>query len=312
MGYSRWSPSDWTGYAKTNSHKKMNEVFTQNGIHKDFDPKLITMRESRDSALNPNSNAIILGLDVTGSMGVIADKMRSHALGTLVNEILNRKPVSDPQIMFMGIGDCAALDRAPLQVSQFETDISMAKQLEKIWLEKGGGGNNYESYHLPWYFASQFTSIDCFEKRNKKGYIFTIGDEEAPPELTAEQIEKVFGTTVQSPKDYTSEQLLNMASKMYHVYHVVVEKGHYASSNLNSVLDSWHNLIGQRTIRLDDTDNLAEVIVSAIQVNEGVEASKVIDSWKGAKSKSIAHAIKDLVPYHKEDNDKEGGNIVRF
>jgi hypothetical protein len=310
MGYSRWSPSDWTGYAKTNSTKKIDEVFIQKEINKDFDPKNITKRESRDSELNPNSTALIFGLDVTGSMGIIADKIRSHALGTLVNEILDRKPVSDPQIMFMGIGDCASLDRAPLQVSQFETDISMAKELEKIWLEKGGGGNDYESYHLPWYFASRFTSIDCFEKRNKKGYIFTIGDEEAPPMLTADQITKVFGKTVQSPQDYTSEQLLNMASKMYHVYHVVVEQGHHASINLKEVLDSWHNLIGQRTIRLDNIDNLAEVIVSTIQLNEGFEAEKIINSWSNSKSKSIAHAIKDLVPYHKEDED--GGSLIKF
>ena len=51
MGYSRWSPSDWTGYAKTNSTKKIDEVFIQKEINKDFDPKNITKRESRDSEL---------------------------------------------------------------------------------------------------------------------------------------------------------------------------------------------------------------------------------------------------------------------
>lgn len=310
MGYSRWSPSDWDGYTKTNNSKKIDEVFVHKSMNEDFNPKNIIKRESRDSDLNLNSTALIFGVDVTGSMGIIADKIRSHALGTVVNEILARKPVSDPQIMFMGIGDCAALDRAPLQVSQFETDISMVKELEKIWLEKGGGGNDYESYHLPWFFASKFTAIDCFEKRNKKGYIFTIGDEEAPPQLTADQIRKVFGDKVESPRDYTSEQLLNMASKMYHIYHIVVEQGNHASRYLDEVLRSWHNLIGQRTIRLDNIDNLAEVIVSAIQLNEGFEAEKIIKSWDNSKSKSIAHAIKGLVPYHKEDED--GGSLVKF
>ena len=32
------------------------------------------------------------------------------------------------------------------------------------------------------------TSIDCFEKRGKKGYLFTIGDEQLPPTLTKAQI----------------------------------------------------------------------------------------------------------------------------
>lgn len=59
----------------------------------------------------------------------------------------------------------------------FEADIRIARQLEKLWLEKGGGGNCCESYTLPWYFAALHTAIDWFEKRGQKGYLFTVGDE---------------------------------------------------------------------------------------------------------------------------------------
>ncbi|HAO33838.1 MAG TPA: hypothetical protein DCQ84_12920, partial [Candidatus Competibacteraceae bacterium] len=61
--------------------------------------------------------------------------------------------------------------------------IRIARQLRRLWLEKGGGGNACESYTLPWYFAATHTAIDCFEKRGKKGYLFTVGDEEPPLEL---------------------------------------------------------------------------------------------------------------------------------
>ena len=71
--------------------------------------------------------------DVTGSMGMIADALARKGLGTMVEEILARKPVSDPHIMCMGIGD-VLYDRAPLQVTQFEADIRIAEQLEKLWL----------------------------------------------------------------------------------------------------------------------------------------------------------------------------------
>ena len=88
--------------------------------------------------------------------------------------------------MAMAIGD-AECDRAPLQVTQFEADIRLADQLRELWIEGGGGGNRGESYHLPWAFAAMRTSTDCFERRGRKGYLFTIGDEPILPGISAPQ-----------------------------------------------------------------------------------------------------------------------------
>lgn len=306
MGTSRWSPEDWTSYSKTTSSKTREEIFSARGIKPELDPKNITIRESRDSVLNPNSNAIIVALDVTGSMGVNADQLARKGLGVMVEEILKRKPVSDPHIMCMGVGD-AYCDSAPLQATQFEADITIAKDLENIWLEKGGGGNSFESYNLPWYFAAMNTSIDCYEKRGKKGYLFTLGDEEAPKDLLASQIRSIFGN--QETSDYTSEQLLNMASKMYHVYHIVVEQGSHARHYMNDVMESWTALLGQRVLRLANNDHLAEVIVSAIEINEGKNAKEVINSWSSDKAISVSHAVNQMIPYQ---GGNSGTGVVKF
>lgn len=303
MGNARWDSTDWASYAKTTSTKKIDDVFKSSAIVDDLNPYGVKMRESRDSLLNPQSTAIIVGLDVTGSMGMIADVMAKQGLGVMVEEILARKPVTDPHIMVAGIGD-AYCDRSPLQITQFEADISIAKQLEKIWLEKGGGGNNFESYNLPWYFAAKHTSIDCFEKRGKKGYLFTVGDEEAPAALLKNQISKIFGDGVE--KDYSTEELLNMVSKMYHVFHIVVEEGSYASSNMSRVMKSWTNLLGQRVLRLSNHKNLAEVVVSAIEVNEGKDVNSVAGSWSGDTSLVVSRAINNLT------TNKSVGTVVRF
>ena len=77
------------------------------------------------------------------------------------------------------------------------SNIRIADQLKMIWLEKGGGGNSHEGYHLPWYFAAQHTQIDCFEKRGRKGYLFTVGDEEPPEELLARHAKAIFGDSLQ-------------------------------------------------------------------------------------------------------------------
>lgn len=305
MGAGRFDPSAYAAYSSTTVGKSTDEVFKSRHMKTLLDPKGVLMRESRDSTDNPESTPVIVGLDVTGSMGMIADTMARTGLGVLFKEILDRKPVSDPHIMFAGIGD-ANCDRAPFQVSQFEADSRIIEQLADLYIERGGGGNNFESYNLPWYFAAHHTSIDCFEKRGKKGYLFTVGDEEFPKDLTPQQIETVFGDQVKV--GITNAELLAAAQRMYHVFHVVVEEGSHARSNLDRVLTGWSANLGQRVLRLSNHTKLSEVIVSAIQITEGADVDTVAKSWGGDTSVVVANATRTL------SAAKAGaaGAVVRF
>jgi hypothetical protein len=288
MGSARWDPDNWATYARSTTGRSTAGIFTRSNMDPDLDPVRIKLRESRDSAVNPASNAIIVGLDVTGSMGMIADALARRGLGVLMEELLARKPVSDPHLMAMGVGD-AWCDRAPLQVTQFEADIRIAEQLEKIYLEHGGGGNSFESYNLPWYFAATRTSIDCFEKRGRKGYLFTVGDEEPPPALLSAHARRFLGAGPQT--DIATADLLAMVSRTYQVFHVVVEEGNHARAHLPEVLGEWTTLLGQRVLRLADHTKLAEVVVSAIQVSEGVDPDAVAGSWSGSTAMVVKHAV---------------------
>jgi len=266
MGSGRFDHTAYANYTSTTQDFSREQRFTSRGIKEELNPFGVKFRESRDSADNPKSNAIVIALDVTGSMGHISEDIAKKSLGILFNKLYDEQPVSDPHIMFMGIGD-VAYDRAPLQVSQFEADIRIVEQLTGLWLEGGGGGNDHESYSFPWYFAAFHTSIDCFEKRGKKGYLFTVGDEEAPPILTKEQIAKVIGITPQ--QDYTAEALYNLVSRIYNTYHIIIEEGNYARGDLPAVQNSWNKLIGQNCFSLKDHNKLADGIISIIQRNEG-------------------------------------------
>jgi hypothetical protein len=291
MGYTRWKADDWTTYSSTTSTKTADRIFTSKKLHSDLNPSGVVMRESRDSDLNPNSNAIIIGVDVTGSMGIISEYMVKTGLGVLFNEILDRKPVADPHLMVMAIGD-VKYDSSPLQVSQFEADITITDWLEKIHVEQGGGGNDSESYHLPLYFAAHHTSIDCFEKRNKKGYLFTIGDEFTPPQLSSDEIYKVMG--YRSETNYTYEELLEAASKMYEVFHIIVAEGNCARRQPDKVKSDWVKVLGQRAVILTDYTKLSEVIVSLIEVTEGKSIDDVVASWSGDTSLVVRTATTNL------------------
>lgn len=290
MGSGRWDSRSYGDYTSTISTKSAREIFRTSGIKKDMDPKFIKVRESRDSEDNPLSTAVIVALDVTGSMGIIAERIAKEGLGTLVQGIYDRKPVSDPHVMIMGVGDIFH-DRSPLQATQFEADIRIAEQLKDIYLEGGGGGNAFESYDLPWYFAARKTSIDCFEKRGKKGYIFTIGDELPPQQMaSANMLKDVLGGSEEA--SLTSLEALAEAQEKYEVFHVIVEQGNYASRSLNRVVKEWSDILGARAIRLSDYNYIAEVILSVIAVAEGADPDTVITSWEDKNIKKVVkHAL---------------------
>ncbi len=295
MGYGRFTSTDWDSFtAHRTAGRSRNDVFSR-GLRATMDPRLLTagVRESRDSPDNPDSTPVIVGLDVTGSMGMIAEAIARRGLRTLFESIYDRQPVPDPHVMFMGVGD-ATCDQAPLQVSQFEADIRIAEQLVDLWLEGGGGGNSSESYTLPWLFAALHTATDAWSKRGRKGYLFTIGDEEPPEVLTAREQRRVLG---QGQRDLYTPDVLRLVSRQWEVFHIIVEQGsHCQSGGLDRVVRKWTGLLGQRALRLVDYTRLPEVIVSAMQVNEGRNLDDVAASWGGSTADVVRHAMRPDAP----------------
>lgn len=287
MGYSTWDGATRSSYgarAKAATNKTREQIFQKKAINKAFDPASITLRESIDSEKNPESNAVIVALDVTGSMGFIAEHIAKKGLGTLVESIIDRAPVTDPHIMMMAVGDIS-YDSAPLQVTQFEADIRIADQLEDLFLEGGGGGNRYESYDLPWIFAANKTHIDCFEKRNKKGYLFTIGDELPPRTANRSVLKETLGVQMQENLD--AAQALEAAQKKFNVFHVCVEEGYQ-----HGEYEAWKALLGKRAIRLSDYKHISEVITSVMQVSEGMSTTEAVAQWQDKSvQKTVQYAL---------------------
>lgn len=289
MGSGTFDPSAYRAYARTTTGKSTDEIYSARSIDKNLDPKGVKLRESRDSKDNPNSTPIIIALDVTGSMGIIADTLARDGLGVLMKEILDNKPVTDPHIMFMAVGDVHC-DSAPLQVSQFEADNRIVEQLTQIWLEHGGGGNDSESYNLPWYFAARHTEHDSLIKRGKRGYLFTIGDESTPDKLTPDHIEKCLGYKPERVEN--NEELLRSVQRKYDTFHIIIEEGDYCKGNVAAVQKAWRNLMGQHVISLSDYKKVPETIVSTIEVIEGRDKKHVEVKYGAA----VGNAVKHLTP----------------
>ena len=191
MGNGRWTPT--TYFERENARKRAGkDTFDYSRaaiasgnlrVHQTLDPSGLQTRESRDNAEHPASTAIIISLDVTGSMGKVVRGIHAN-LPQLHELLLGHGYVNDPQICFAAVGD-ATCDQVPLQVGQFESDNRMDENLENMILEGGGGGQVTESYELMLYLAARHTATDCWEKRKHKGYLFIIGDEKAYANVSA-------------------------------------------------------------------------------------------------------------------------------
>ena len=156
MGSGRWSTDVYDAAARFRAASGASAfAYSDSGaarVHPSLDPFGVSMRESRDSAEHPQSVAIAVLFDVTGSMRRVPRALQGK-LPQLLGLLLRKGYVAHPQIMFGAIGD-ATCDRAPLQVGQFESDNRMDDDLGRILLEGGGGGQKTESYELALYFMA--------------------------------------------------------------------------------------------------------------------------------------------------------------
>lgn len=273
-----------------------------------MDPKVVAgkgspfvgsiMREARDSDTHPESLAIGVFFDVTGSMHGIPVVLEKKLAGLMA--LLTQKGyVAHPQILFGAIGD-ANSDHVPLQVGQFESGVEMDDDLDKIYLEGGGGGQNRETYELSHYFFWKHTSIDCWEKRQHKGYFFTMGDEAPYEYVRKDHVQRLIGTKLQA--DIPTKDVIAALSERYHVFHIIIEEGSYPHEP--TIEKAWTDLLGERVLKLEDQNNVAELIASTIGLTEGtVDIDNVATDLAAVGSAAAGRSVsKALMPYAKGAN----------
>jgi hypothetical protein len=204
-------------------------------------------------------------------------------LPELLGLILRKGYVADPHIMFGAIGD-ATCDRAPLQVGQFESDNRMDDDLGRILLEGGGGGQMTESYELAMYFMARHTSMDCWEKRGKRGYLFLMGDELAYAKVKKAEVKRIIGDDLK--RDIPIAEIVAELKERFDVYYIIPSGTFHADDP--KLLGFWRGLLGQNVIRLDDLDAVCETIAltvglgeDAIDLDEGLEHLEEVGSTAG-------------------------------
>lgn len=314
MGGGRWDTSSYVSAASTRAasgiddfdYDKKVKTGRARGVNALLDPKTVAgpssplagqaIRESRDGPDHPESLPIAVFFDVTGSMGQIPVVLQQK-LAKLMDVVIAKAGVKDPQILVGAIGDSSPSYRAsgmtdeyPFQVGQFESDNRFDEALRAIILEGGGGGQVKESYALAYRFAAYHTATDAWDKRGKKGYLFTMGDEMPWDTVTKKEVETIFGVTAEA--DETVEELLAKALERWEVFHLFSMDGSYP--NETRIHERWRKLLGERFVKVEDSSLICEIIAGLIYMLEtAADVDKVISDLgtTGAAGRAVRNAL---------------------
>jgi hypothetical protein len=258
-----------------------------------MNPKGLKVRECRDSADHPDSLGIAFALDVTGSMGDIPQLLAKQELPNFM-KLITACGVTDPQLMFMAIGD-ATSDQAALQVGQFESTAELMDQwLTWSYLEGGGGGSGEESYELAFYLAAQHTDMDNWVKRRKKGYLFLTGDERPYPAVSRHQIDALVGEKLD--EHIPIEEVIAAAAETYHLFFLIpdVERRKRCETR-------WRELLGDHTICMESPSDACSVAAAIVGLTENripdLDSLAAILSSNGIDRQHIGSTIRAIQHY---------------
>lgn len=298
MGGGTWDTTKYTSdkhLRATTGVADFNYTQTATSVHANLNPRRIIEKpahilESRDSTEHPDSNAVLVSFDVTGSnygRAVDAQKKLPNLMELL------RKYLPDPQVAVAANDDYNYKGRNSVQISDFESDNRVDDHIRNIWLTRDGGGNNGESYDLVMYAAAHLVSMDCFDKRSRKGYFFMYADEPIFQRVDVDEVNQIFGVTLEANIPIT--KLVQDLKAMYHVF-VIWPEGGYLHAR-----EQYVKLFGEECVlTLQHPNLICELIASTVGLNEEKTSPDTIihDLVTVGTSSDDAHAISATVVAH--------------
>jgi len=232
-------------------------------VHADLDPMRINKKpfgklESRDSADHPESNAVFVCFDVTGSNKARAVDAQDRLPNLM--DLLNKYLV-DPQVAVAANDDYKVEGKNAVQISEFETDNRIDDHIQKIWLVGDGGGNDGESYDLLLYAAARKMVLDCVEKRGKKGYMFMYADEPIFASVSKHEVKDIFGDDLE--KDIPIAEIIEEARRNFNIFMIWPDRGY------DHARKQYINLFGAEfVLDLQHPNLICELIASTVGLYE--------------------------------------------
>lgn len=237
------------------------------------------------------ASPLVYAFDVTGSMGdlplIICDK-----LPMIAGQLAMQKYLDDPLVSLAAVGDVFS-DTAPLQVCDPTSIKKLDPWLKMLWLERGGGGQHYESYEFLAYFYAR-----CCEMKNARTPIFLFtGDESFRETLPANTLQKHFGG--EHPQNVNAADIFRELKKQF-CGNVFLIHRYYRDYDLDDeIVKQWSNTLGREcVIKLQNDLAIADVTLGIIAIASG---ARTLDEYiEDMKSRPLKMGGKTYEPQSRE------------
>ena len=207
---------------------------------------------------------LVYAFDVTGSMGdlplIIWDKM-----AMIAGQLIMQEYLEDPMMSLAAVGDVVS-DNAPIQICDFSPIRSLDDWLERLWLERKGGGQAKESYEFTAYFYSRLYDM---EGATTPTLLFT-GDEGFREKLTSAELKEHFGGEHESVDTATIfEELKEKFNGNVFLIHPTFTLSYGVDADLR-ITAQWQELLGkERVVLLESSLAIADVTLGVIALASG-------------------------------------------
>jgi hypothetical protein len=117
-------------------------------------------------------------------------------------------------------------------------------------------------------------------KRGKKGYLFTIGDELPPNEPLPGYKMKGFFGYVEEPMMMQPKDLLAATQEKYKVFHILAEEGSMVRgrpTKLLAVREAWKDLLGPNVVFMRNHKFLDEIVIAVLKIADGADVTQTIN-----------------------------------
>jgi hypothetical protein len=292
------SEYDNTNNSNTNNSSTYSstadKLISRDDIHPDLNPK----NYSTSNLISKGRTPIVFAVDVTGSMGdwvkIIYDKFPMF-----YGQLNLHEYAYDPTVSFCAVGD-AECSKVPLQISNFSSGLDIDSNITKLFLEGGGGGNLRESYELPAYFYLE----KCNLVNNEFPFLFITGDEAFFNEVTAKNVQKVFGGE-KIKQNLNSRDVFKALKDKFNIFHL--RKKFEDENKEKGMYKQWADTLGtERVLQVNCPKACIDVILGAIAITTG---SRTLTEYirdmgsRGQTAERIEEVTKALILYDKKLNN---------